>query len=66
MQNRQRFALDEIYGHHSCTVVNMGSCALRLGRTLEFDPEKQLFVNDDQANLLINQPMRAPWASMML
>ena len=66
LQNRQRFALDEIYGHHSCTVVNMGSCALRLGRTLEFDPEKQLFVNDDQANLLINQPMRAPWASMML
>ena len=66
VQNRQRFALDEIYGHHSCTVVNMGSCALRLGRTLEFDPEKQLFVNDDQANLLINQPMRAPWASMML
>ena len=44
------------------TIVNMGSCALRLGRTLHFDPDKQLFINDDAANLLINQPMRAPWS----
>ena len=46
--------------------MNIGSCALRLGRNLTFDPQTQRFVNDDQANLLINQPMRAPWASMML
>ena len=62
VQNRQKFALNEENGHHSCTIVNMGSCALRLGRTLHFDPDKQLFIGDDAANLLVNQPMRAPWS----
>ena len=65
VRNRQHFALDEIIGHHSCTVVNIGACALRLGRTLHFDPKTQKFIGDDAANLLINQPMRQPWADYM-
>jgi hypothetical protein len=43
----------------------MGACALRLGRTLHFNPQTQRFIGDDAANLLVNQPMRAPWASMI-
>jgi len=35
--------------------------ALRLGRSLRFDPEKLQFIDDDAANRLIDQPMRAPW-----
>ena len=66
VKTRQKFALAEDNGHHSCTIVNMGACALRLGRTLNFDPDKQLFIDDDAANQLINQPMRAPWGSMIL
>ena len=65
VRTRQHFALDEIIGHHSCTVVNMGACALRLGRTLHFDPKTCRFIGDDAANLLINQPMRSPWAPYM-
>ena len=65
VKSRKRFALDEIKGHHSSTVVNMGVCALRLGRTLHFDPKTQLFVGDDAANLLINQPMRGEWGSYL-
>ncbi len=52
-------------GYHSATLVNMALCALRLNRTLQFDPEKQLFVNDDAANRLIDQPMRAPWKNLI-
>ena len=61
VRNRERFALDEVRGHHSATVVNMAVCALRLNRTLNFDPERQMFVNDDAANRLLEQPMRRPW-----
>ena len=61
VRNREKFALDEEIGHRSCTVVNMALCALRLNRTLHFDNEKQLFINDDAANRLIDQPMRGPW-----
>jgi hypothetical protein len=39
----------------------MGGIALRLGRTLEFDPVSQTFINDDEANKMINQPMRGEW-----
>ena len=61
VKKRTHFALDERIGHHSATIVNMGACALRLGRTLHFDPKTQLFIGDDAANLLIDQPMRGPW-----
>jgi hypothetical protein len=48
-------------GHRSATIVNLGIIALRLGRTVEYDPVKQQIINDEAANRLINQPMRAPW-----
>ncbi|MEZ4971118.1 MAG: Gfo/Idh/MocA family oxidoreductase [Flavobacteriaceae bacterium] len=62
VRTRQKFALNEENGHRSATVVNMGIIALRLGRTLEFDPLKQEFINDEEANRLIDQPMRSAWA----
>lgn len=61
VRNRKKFALNEENGHRSCTMVNLCKIALRTGRTLHFDPVKQLFINDEQANRLIHQPMRAPW-----
>jgi hypothetical protein len=39
----------------------MGLAALRLGRSLDFDPVKQEFINDEAANRLINQPERTSW-----
>ena len=61
VRKRRKFALNEENGFRSATIVNMGGVALRLGRSLKFDPEKLLFVDDDAANRLIDQPMRAPW-----
>jgi len=58
---RTPFALNESNGFRSCTVVNMGKIALQLGRTLHFNPVTQEFVNDVEANSLLNPPMRAPW-----
>ena len=65
VRTRRPFSLNEDNGYHSATIVNMGVCALRLGRNLIFDPEKQLFVNDDAANLLIDQPMRGEWGQLL-
>lgn len=58
---RTPFALNESNGHRSCTIINIGKIALQLGRTLRFDPVAQVFINDDEANRMINPPMRAPW-----
>lgn len=62
VRTRQKFALNEVNGFHSCTIVNIGVTALRLNRkVLRFDPVHQVFIKDDEANALIDQPMRAPW-----
>lgn len=61
VRTRQKFALNEENGFRSSTIVNMGVCALRLGRNLKFDPVRMKFIGDDAANQLIDQPMRTPW-----
>ncbi|MBK7652601.1 MAG: Gfo/Idh/MocA family oxidoreductase [Flammeovirgaceae bacterium] len=61
VRSRKKFGLNELNGFRSATIVNMGKIALQLGRSLDFDPVKQEFINDEAANRLINQPMRGPW-----
>lgn len=62
VKTRKKFALNETNGFWSSTLVNLGIIAVRLGRTLNFDPAKLQFIDDEGANRLINQPMRSPWA----
>ena len=61
VRERRTFALNEQNGHRSCTLVNLAKIAVQLGRPLRFDPQKQRFINDQQANRLARQPMRGPW-----
>ena len=61
VRTRKKFALNEVNGFRSSTLVNMGVVALRLNRALKFDPITLSFIGDDEANRLINQPMRSPW-----
>jgi predicted dehydrogenase len=61
VKTRKKFALNEMNGFRSGTLVNLGIIAVLLGRTLHFNPDKLEFIDDEGANRLINQPMRAPW-----
>ncbi|MDB5023896.1 MAG: Gfo/Idh/MocA family oxidoreductase [Mucilaginibacter sp.] len=61
VKNREKFALNEENGYRSCTIINIGLAALRLGRSLKFDPVKQEFIGDEGANRLIFPPLRGPW-----
>jgi myo-inositol 2-dehydrogenase / D-chiro-inositol 1-dehydrogenase len=61
VRTRRKFVLNEANLHRSCTLVNLGKIAMRLLRPLHYDPVKQEFINDDQANLMVLEPMRAPW-----
>ncbi len=62
VKTRQKFALNEMNGHRSCTLINLGVTALRLGRNLTFDPKGQTFIDDEAANRMIHQPMRGEWS----
>ena len=61
IQSRERPVCDVEIGHRSVTVCHLGNIAMKLGRELDWDPVAERFVNDDQANLYLRKPMRAPW-----
>ncbi|MBI3414565.1 MAG: Gfo/Idh/MocA family oxidoreductase [Verrucomicrobia bacterium] len=61
VKTRQKFALNELNGHRSCTLVNLAKIAMQTGRVLHFDPKTQRFVKDKDANSYIKQPMRGSW-----
>ena len=47
--------------HRATTALHLCNIAIRMGRTINFDPVKEQIVGDEQANRLVNVPMRAPW-----
>jgi hypothetical protein len=61
VKTRNKFALNEVNGHRSATLVNLAKTAWQTGRVLHFDNATQRFINDDDANSYIHQPMRGPW-----
>lgn len=45
----------------SDTLCQLSEIAMRLGRKLKWDPDKEEFVNDDQATRMLTRPLRSPW-----
>ena len=48
-------------GYISCALIHLANIAYRLGRTLNFDPETEQVVGDDEANTLLRGTYRAPY-----
>ncbi len=48
-------------GHRSTNVSLLGMLSLKLGRSVQWDGEKELIVGDAEANKLLSRPYRAPW-----
>jgi predicted dehydrogenase len=47
--------------HRCATLLHLANIAIRVGRKIRYDPVKEQIVGDEQANRLVNQPMRSPW-----
>jgi len=47
--------------HRSCSVCLLGEIGMRLGRRLRWDPTKEEFVGDAEANRMLSKPMRGHW-----
>ncbi len=58
---RSRPVADIEQGHISSSSCVLANLSMQLGRTLTWDPEKNLVVGDDEANKLLRRPYRAPW-----
>ncbi|WP_111669686.1 Gfo/Idh/MocA family protein [Algoriphagus litoralis] len=50
-------------GHRACSVCLVSHIAMKLGRKLNWDPVKEEFINDAEANSHLSRPQRAPWGT---
>jgi predicted dehydrogenase len=55
------FAGGEI-GHRTATLCQLNCIAMRLGRSLKWDPVAERVIDDDEANQYLVPKMRAPWS----
>ena len=61
IRKRSRPICDIETGCRSVSVCHLGNIAYKLGRPLKWDPQREVFVADDEANRLLSRPMRSPW-----
>lgn len=61
VKSRELPICDVEIGHRSATVCHLGNIAIRLGRKLQWDPAKERFVGDEEANNWLSRPYREPW-----
>jgi len=61
VRSREAPICDAEIGHRSVSVCHLGVIGLRLGRKLQWDPAKQQFVGDQEANGFLSREMRRPW-----
>jgi len=61
VKTRGQTLADAEVGHRTTSLCQLGHIAIQLGRKLKWDPDAELFTNDNTANRLLTRPMRSPW-----
>jgi hypothetical protein len=61
IRTRQRAGGHAERAHKVTMIFHMANVAFRCGRTVRMDPVTEQIIGDEEANRLVNQPMRAPW-----
>ena len=63
VKNRGRTLEDEEVGHRTTSLCHLAHIAIKLGGAkLAWDPDKEVFIGNDEANKLTKRPpMRGPW-----
>lgn len=50
-------------GHKACTVCLISDIAMQFDRKLNWNPETEMFVNDDEANAMLTRAQRKPYGT---
>jgi predicted dehydrogenase len=61
IDSRGKPVADIEQGHISTASCILANNAMKLGRTITWDPQKQQAVNDPEANQMLARPYRKPW-----
>ena len=63
IRSRTQPSSHEEIGHRSASLGHLVDISYRLGRSLKWDPEREEFIGDEEANRLCSRAQRAPWCS---
>jgi hypothetical protein len=61
IKTRKRPNADVEIGHRSISVCHLINIARQIGRRLRWDPEKEIFLGDAEANTYLDRPRRKGW-----
>ncbi|WP_437205939.1 Gfo/Idh/MocA family protein [Planctomicrobium sp. SH664] len=61
VKSRELPICDVEIGHRTATVCHLGNIAIRLGRSLKWDPQTEQILNDPEAQRMTDRAYRAPW-----
>ncbi|MBN1444378.1 MAG: gfo/Idh/MocA family oxidoreductase, partial [Planctomycetes bacterium] len=48
-------------GHRTISIAHLGNIAMLLGRKLRWDPDRERFIKDPAADMMLTRQMRWPW-----
>jgi len=61
VKSRRPAAAHAEEAHRALTICHIANICVQLRRSLKWDPVKEEFVGDEEANRMRSRPMRAPW-----
>jgi hypothetical protein len=61
VKSRRQTVANPVVMHRAMTTVHAANICMWLKRDLRFDPAKEEFINDPEANRLRSRAMREPW-----
>ena len=61
IRTRNRPSCDEEIGHRGASTGHLAFIAYKLGRSLKWDPVKEIFPGDEEATRMVDRPKREPW-----
>ena len=62
VKTRQRPFRDVERAHNTAATCHLANIAFQIKRRFKFNPVTEQIVGDEQANRLLDRPMRGPWA----
>jgi len=48
-------------GRRTASICHLNNIAMRVGRTIRWDPKEEKILSDDEARALLKPKMREPW-----
>ncbi len=61
IRTRRKCVADVEIGARSATICHLGNIAYELKQQLKWDPAKERFVDNEEANKMLSRPLRSPW-----